>query len=81
MRTPWVRDRLQPGVADRLAVDARHVRRLVIHDEVGGRLVLRLVGDGAEGVAQGVEAQPATTVEVERPDLPNSASTSAHVSL
>ena len=50
------RDGPQPLVADRLAVDAGHVRALMPHDVVGGGLVLRLVGHGAEGVSQGVES-------------------------
>ena len=60
-----VRHRLQPLIADLLPVDAGHVRAFVAHDVVDGRLVLRLVGHGAEDVAQRVEAQPFATVDVE----------------
>src|SRR5262249_28527124 len=42
-----VGDGPQPRVADRLAVDGGHMRHFMAHDEVGGGLVLRLVGHGA----------------------------------
>src|SRR5262249_23668015 len=50
-----VGDGQESRVTDPLAVHGGDVRGLVPHDVIRGRLILRLVGDGAEGVAQGVE--------------------------
>src|SRR5262245_12240338 len=58
-------NRPQPLVTDGLAVNATHVRDLVAHDEVHGRLILRLVGDGPERVPERVEAEPFPAIDVE----------------
>src|SRR5262245_35650102 len=53
----------QSLVADTLPVHRGHVGYLVAHNEVSGRLVAGLVGDGAEGVAEGVEVAMAVDAE------------------
>src|SRR5262249_2433536 len=58
---------LEPGVADRLAIHSGHVRHFMTHDEVNGRLVFRFIGDGSEGMAEGVETKPRPTVDLQRP--------------
>src|SRR5262249_28672103 len=67
-RAHVVRYCLQPLVADALAVHAAHMRGFVPHDVVGRRLILRLVGYGAEGVSQRIEALPFATVDLQLPE-------------
>jgi hypothetical protein len=56
----------QPIIANRLVVDAAHVRNFVAHDKIRRRLVLDFIGDGAESVAKGVKAEPFAAIDAQR---------------
>src|SRR6516164_3371305 len=63
---PYMLDhRAQARIADRLAVNAAHMRHFMTHDKIGGGLIFGFVGDGTEGVSQSIEAESLAAVDAE----------------